>query len=242
MESRWTANDRPAAVQAEDFRTTTKSYAEGDVLASIENVTGSRDGDVITGDGVPNVLKGGGGDDELVGGGEDDTLYGGEGDDLLGQTTGTPQGWTEDLNGDGDTVRDPGEDGQPAVAAITDDPGNDTMYGGPGDDMLYGGAGDDTLNGGPGDDDLTGDADVTILSSSPRMAWEVTSSSIFKRALAGEYCGIWRLLMDGTGDKIDLSAFNIDPDDLAGLLSERAGNVIVNLEDYGGGRITIRDD
>ena len=64
------------------WTTTTKSYAEGDVLASIENVTGSRDGDVITGDGVPNVLKGGGGDDELVNGGaEDDTLYGGEGDD-----------------------------------------------------------------------------------------------------------------------------------------------------------------
>ena len=27
-----------------------------------------------------------------------------------------------------------------------------------------------------------------------------------------------------------------------GLLSERAGSVIVNLEAYGGGRITIRDD
>ena len=41
---------------------------------------------------------------------------------------------------------------------------------------------------------------------------------------------------------IDLSAFGIRSGDLAGLLSERAGNVIVNLEDYGGGRITIQDE
>ena len=97
-----TDGDRPTPVEANDGRTTTKSYAEGDVLASIENVTGSRDGDVITGDLVPNVLKGGGGDDELVGGLEDDTLYGGEGDDLLGRTTGTAARLAEDLNGDGD--------------------------------------------------------------------------------------------------------------------------------------------
>ena len=70
------------------------------------------------------------------------------------------------------------------------------------------------------------------------MAWEVTSSSIFCGAgLAGTAL---TGTMDGTGDKIDLSAFNIDPDDLAGLLSERAGSVIVNLEAYGGGRITIQ--
>ena len=106
---------RPDAVQAEDFRTTTKSYAEGDILESIENVTGSRDGDVITGDAVPNVLKGMGGNDELVGGGQADTLYGGEGNDLLGQTTGTPERAAEDLNGDGDTD-DPGEGVVAAVA------------------------------------------------------------------------------------------------------------------------------
>ena len=47
--------------------------------------------------------------------------------------------------------------------------------------------------------------------------------------------------VNGTGDKIDLSAFDIDDDDMAGLLSDRAGNVILNLEDYGGGRITIHD-
>ena len=104
-------------------------------------MTGSRDPDVITGDGVPNVLMGGGGDDELVGGLEDDTLYGGEGDDLLGRTTGTPEREQEDLDGDTlFTEPSPGEARTvPAVAAIEDDPGDDTMYGGPGNDKLYGG-------------------------------------------------------------------------------------------------------
>ena len=41
-------------------------------------------------------------------------------------------------------------------------------------------------------------------------------------------------------DKIDLSAFGIRAGDLVDLISERAGNVIVNLEEYGGGRITIQ--
>ena len=221
-------------VQEEDFRTTTKSYAEGDVLASIENVTGSRDGDVITGDGVPNVLKGGGGDDELVGGGEDDTLHGGEGDDLLGQTTGTPLRAAEDLDGDGDTDG-PGEGQVAAVAAITDDIGNDTMNGGPGDDMLYGGAGADTLNGGVGDDDLTGGTgDDTFVFTQDGLGSDVILD--FAAGVVGS-----DKANNGTGDKIDLSAFNIDDSDLLGLLDDRAGNVIVNLEEHGGGRITIRD-
>ena len=235
----WALNqqDRPATsyeVERDDSDTTTKSYAEGDILASIENVTGSRDGDVITGDGVPNVLMGGGGNDELVGGGEDDTLHGGEGDDMLGQTTGTPARAAEDLNDDGDT-EDPGEGAVAAVLAITDDLGNDTMHGGPGIDKLYGGAGDDTLNGGLGDDDLTGgDDDDTFVFTQDGRGSDVILD--FEAGDAGDDADT-----DGTGDKIDLRAFNIDDSDLAGLLSERAGNVIVNLEAYGGGRITIRD-
>ena len=223
---------RPAAVQAEDFRTTTKSYAEGDILESIENVTGSRDGDVITGDAVPNVLKGGGGNDELVGGDEADKLYGGEGNDLLGQTTGTPLRPAEDLNGDGDEL-DPGEAEAPAVAAITDDAGNDMMNGGPGNDRLFGGAGNDTLNGGADDDDLTGGGgDDTFVFTMDGLGSDVILDFTATVGAADT---------DNTGDKIDLSAFDIDDSELAGLLSERAGAVIVNLEAYGGGRITIRD-
>lgn len=69
----------------------------------------------------------------------------------------------EDLNNDGDTD-DPVEALVAAVAAITDDAGNDMMHGGPGDDKLYGGAGDDTLNGGPGGQPL-GSAPVLFVPS-----------------------------------------------------------------------------
>ena len=44
-----------------------------------------------------------------------------------------------------------------------------------------------------------------------------------------------------TSDKIDLSAFGIKPGDMAGLISTRAGNTVINLGDYGGGTITIQD-
>lgn len=238
-----TANERPAAVQAEDYRSTTKSYAEGDILESIENVTGSRDKDVITGDGVPNVLKGGGGHDELAGQAGNDKLYGGEGNDLLGRTTGTPLRAAEDLNGDGDEL-DPGEAEVPAVDAITDDAGDDMLDGGPGNDKLYGGAGADTLNGGPGDDDLQGDAVAGTNTAADVFVFTrdgLGSDVILDFSNTGGVATTdGTATTDGLGDKIDLRAFDIDAGDLPGLLSERAGSVIVNLEGYGGGRITIQ--
>ena len=215
---------RPTAVEADDGLTTTKSYAEGDVLASIENVTGSRRDDVITGDLVPNVLKGGAGNDELNGGAEADKLYGGEGNDVLGRRTAKAEG------------------DRAAVTPIVDDPGADMMHGGPGNDKIYGGAGSDILIGGAGDDDLYGDADVDTNTHADVFVFTpddgMGSDEIYD--FSANDAGI--ALTDGTtGDKINLSAFNIDPDDLVGLLSERGSRVIVNLEDYGGGRITIHN-
>ena len=46
---------------------------------------------------------------------------------------------------------------------------------------------------------------------------------------------------NGAGDKIDLSAFNIDAEDLPALLVQRGDNVILTLEAYGGGRVTIEN-
>ncbi len=226
---------RPTAVQADDSLTTTKSYAEGDVLASIENVTGSRRDDVITGDSVINVLMGGDGNDELVGGALGDTLHGGAGNDMLGQTTLKA---AEDLNGDGDTD-DPGE---AEVVAITDDAGNDTMHGGAGNDKLFGGAGSDTLNGGPGDDDLQGDAVVGTNTDIDTFVFGPDSGSDVITDFAPGTAAADANTDRTDGDFIDLSAFGIKAGDLKGLLSERAGNVVVNLEDYGGGRITIQDE
>jgi Ca2+-binding RTX toxin-like protein len=57
--------------------------AEGDTFDTIENLTGSFNGDTLEGDGGRNVLDGGKGDDKLLGWGGDDTLKGGEGNDVL---------------------------------------------------------------------------------------------------------------------------------------------------------------
>ena len=106
--------------------TTEDSYAVGDTLVGIENVIGSAQDDVLTGDNNANRLMGGAGDDELTGAGGADTLMGGDGDD--------------ELNGGGDdNVLDGGA-------------GDDTINGGADDDRITGGAGDDDLTGDGGDD------------------------------------------------------------------------------------------
>ena len=202
-------------VEADDGLTTTKSYAEGDMLYSIENVTGSRGNDLITGDigagNVPNVIKGGGGNDTLNGGSGNDKLHGGAGNDTLGAR--------------------PVIDGDEAAGIVAEDAltdaGDDMMYGDAGNDKLYGGDGADTLVGGAGDDDLDGGADNDTFVFGPGDGSDVITG------FAGGTDGIG-------GDKIDLSAFDIDPDDLDGLISVRAGNSVINLEDYGGGRVTIQ--
>ena len=118
--------NRPGAIDADSQGDNTKSYAIGDILGSIENITGSRRDDMITGDGVPNVLKGGAGNDKLFGGGAGDTLHGDAGNDML--------------NGDA------GDD------TIMGGAGTDTIDGGEGSDTINGGAGNDDLTGGGGAD------------------------------------------------------------------------------------------
>jgi Ca2+-binding RTX toxin-like protein len=57
--------------------------AEGDRLVDIENLSGSRFGDLLVGDDGNNALSGLGGDDTLWGGQGADDLKGGEGNDTL---------------------------------------------------------------------------------------------------------------------------------------------------------------
>ena len=102
------------------------SYAVGDTLVGIENVMGSDQDDMITGDANANRLMGGAGEDTLDGGDGNDTLMGGDGDDML--------------NGEGD------ED------TIMGGAGGDTIDGGLAADTITGGAGDDSLTGGDGVD------------------------------------------------------------------------------------------
>ncbi|WP_194164628.1 M10 family metallopeptidase [Microvirga thermotolerans] len=56
---------------------------EGDPRSLIENATGGRGNDTITGNAAANVLKGGAGGDRLAGLGGNDALYGGGGNDVL---------------------------------------------------------------------------------------------------------------------------------------------------------------
>ena len=56
--------------------------AQGDLLANIENVTGSAYADSLAGSNGDNLLVGGGGNDVLDGGLGNDTAYGGQGDDI----------------------------------------------------------------------------------------------------------------------------------------------------------------
>ena len=146
----------------EDQREDNTNGAAGDRLGGIENLTGSEQGDTLTGDTNVNVLKGGAGNDTLSGGDDTqptdadaprvgDKLYGGAGNDTL--------------NGGG---------------------GFDTLMGGAGDDTLDGGGDNDTINGGAGDDDLSGGAGNDTFVFSPDdgagsdiiLDWETGSNRI----------------------------------------------------------------
>ncbi len=60
------------------------NHAYGDVLISIENLTGSAYNDTLIGNGEDNVLSGLAGDDSMIGGGGNDTLIGGFTDSIDG--------------------------------------------------------------------------------------------------------------------------------------------------------------
>ncbi len=151
------------------------AHAEGDSLATIENVIGSEYDDNLTGDDLNNALIGGIGDDTLIGGAGDDYLEGGAGDDhLVGGDHGT-YGDTasyrsdtagvnivlgtlaEDGFGDDDIIESvENVEGSDHDDIIRGDGAANVLLGSGGDDELYGEAGNDTLDGGAGDDLLTG--------------------------------------------------------------------------------------
>ncbi|MEO1324642.1 MAG: hypothetical protein AAFV59_16745, partial [Pseudomonadota bacterium] len=102
----------------------TEGAAEGDIYLSIENVSGSRMDDHVTGDDQGNDLFGEGGNDTLFGHGGDDLLHGGAGDDEIFGDLMDPQSMS----------------------------GNDDIFGDAGDDVMHGGAGVDQFDGGDGYD------------------------------------------------------------------------------------------
>jgi len=165
--------------------------ADGDVLRSIENVTGSDHDDVIAGDdhAAGNIVFGGGGNDQLFGRGGDDHLEGGAGADLIdggeGNDTaiylGSTGGVAIDLaagsasggDAEGDVLRGienvTGGDqadtlrGDAGSNFLIGNGGNDLIEGRDGNDLVSGGDGDDVLDGGNGDDIMSGGRGVDRL-------------------------------------------------------------------------------
>ena len=125
--------------------------------------------------------------------------------------------------------------------------GNDPLlYGGPGEDTINGGTGDDKLVGCTGDDTLNGDAGADMLlglaGDDDLSGGTGDDTFVFSTADSGDSDAI----LDYTdGDMIDLSAFELTADQVIGAITLRgSGNdayVVINLTEYGGGRITIDD-
>jgi len=156
--------------------------AAGDVLTSIENLTGSGHDDTLAGSDGDNVLAGGDGADRLLGNGGDDTIEGGAGADQIiggdGNDTivfdtspsrvtiniGTHHGYGGDAKGDhySSVENIVGSDyddklvGNIGANELTGGLGNDTIVANGGDDTVYGGDGDDKVYGRQGADLIFG--------------------------------------------------------------------------------------
>lgn len=97
--------------------------------------------------------------------------------------------------------------------------GPDAITAGTGDDTLYGAAGNDRLDGGAGNDWLFGSGGADTFVFAPGHGHDV--------------------VMDfGGGDKIDLTAFDLDQSELP--LSVTRDGVTLDLSDYGGGIVFLQ--
>ena len=122
-------------------------------MGANDTLTGTTQGDFLSGGAGNDSLSGAAGKDILVGGSGNDLLNGGDDKDLLfaGSGNDTLAGGEGDdylVAQAGDDVLE-GGNGNDVLAGMD---GNDTLRGGEGKDMLLGGAGADLLQGGGGDD------------------------------------------------------------------------------------------
>ena len=163
---------------ADTLTAATGGYAQGAKFDSIENLTGSKNADKLTGNALSNVLKGGLGNDTLVGSLNTDktlgdSLYGGTdstggGSDTADYSSLTSTNYltvnmaTVNANGSYTVTIGTGADAQKdalfKIANLIGSQGNDNITGDGNDNSIQGGDGSDTLKGGGGNDTLFGDA------------------------------------------------------------------------------------
>jgi Ca2+-binding RTX toxin-like protein len=136
--------------------------AEGDQLSGIENLRGSKYGDLLYGSAGTNRIEGGAGNDTLRGAGGADVLVGGDGSDTADYDgtsaavwvhLGTGQGFWNDAEGDSLSH----------IENIRGSLGNDLLYGSVADNFIFGNDGNDDLGGWIGADKLDGGADSDTI-------------------------------------------------------------------------------
>ena len=127
-----------------------------DTLNSIENLIGTGQDDVLSGNGGANSLTGGDGNDVIDGGAGADALSGGNGTDTASYASATAavtvslasQGSAQNTGAGNDTLT--------GFENLLGSAFNDILTGDAGTNAIDGGQGNDTLNGGLGDDMLIG--------------------------------------------------------------------------------------
>ncbi len=163
--------------------------AAGDLLTSIEKITGSGFDDQISGSDQGEHINGGNGADTLTGRGGNDTLSGGYGNDILNGGDGADtliggdqidmatyidasNGLRIDLSYQNRNTGQAAGDSYNSIENLTGSQYSDTIYGDAndnslwgqnGDDWLQGRAGNDALYGGNGNDVLIGGAGGDLL-------------------------------------------------------------------------------
>jgi VCBS repeat-containing protein len=176
--------------------------------------------------GASEVIEGSNGNDYVRGQGGSDVIYGHGGNDrLLGEL-------------DPGSSTQPPADGVPGNDTIYGQAGNDTLAGGQGSDTLYGGSGADelygnvtlsgfnpettgnTLYGGSGNDRLYGDAGNDVLVGGTGLDWLTGGAGADRFVFTSAAdTGDWVFDFQAGVDKVDLSAFGLDPAKFVGSLS-----------------------
>ena len=140
--------------------------ATGDVLTSIENVTGSSFADQLIGSDLANrldggagddVLRGGIGNDVLIGGAGGDNIDGGFGTDTVDYTSASAGVFVNSFNGITNNAEATG-DHLTSIEVVIGSSFADNLIGNDANNGIIGGAGDDDLRGANGADVLNGGA------------------------------------------------------------------------------------